>query len=46
MAVHDQAALGRDLYRAVAEHFNRIAMFAGQVIKYGDDRSLGVVAVA
>jgi hypothetical protein len=32
MAVHDQAALGGDLYRAVAEHFDRITLFAGPVV--------------
>jgi hypothetical protein len=39
MAVHDQAALGCDLYRAVAEHFDRITGIAGQVLEYCDDRS-------
>lgn len=29
---------------AVAEHFDRITAFTGRVLKYGDDRSLGVVA--
>jgi hypothetical protein len=44
IAVRDQTALGCNLYRAVAKHFDRITVFAGQVIKHSDDRSLGVVA--
>ena len=44
IAARDQAAFGCDLYRAVAEHFNRVTAFSGQVLKYSNDRSLGVVA--
>jgi hypothetical protein len=44
IAVRDQTALACDLYCAVAENFNRITMLTGQVRKYSDDRSFGVVA--
>jgi hypothetical protein len=42
--VSDQTSFACDLYRAVAEHFHRITALTGQVSKYSDHRSFGVVA--
>ena len=41
--MRDWTAFACDLYRAVAEHFHRVTVLTGQVGKYSDHRSVGVL---
>jgi hypothetical protein len=44
VAVRDQTILACNVYRVVAEHFNRITALAGAVGKYRNHRAFGVIA--